>query len=117
MSKRATLEAALVARLQRVAEQRDLAPVLEVEAVKHARELTELLGDDEAGGPVLIFLLGWLYWYRYCASPEGQGQSDLESAIGMLAPCMLGAIELQELPGPLLPILAPTERSSRTRVV
>ena len=105
MSKRATLEAALDARLQRVAEQRDLAPVLEVEAVKHARELTELLGDDEAGTRSQ-FLLGWLYWYRYCASPEGQGQSDLESAIGMLAPCMLGAIELQELPGPLLPILA-----------
>lgn len=105
MSNRTQLEAALAARLQRVVEQRDLAPVMEAAAVKHARELTEMLGDDEAGTRAHL-LLGWLYWFRHCASPDGQGQSDLESAVGMLAPFMLGTLELEELPAPLLPVLA-----------
>ena len=111
--RRAALEA-VAARLARVAEQQDLALVLEAEAAQEARGLTELIRDDQADIHSR-YLLGWLYWYRYQALPDGQGQSELDSAISMFIPCLLGDIELQNLPEPLLPILAdriiPTARA------
>ena len=78
-----------------------------------ARELTELVGDDEADLQSR-FLLGWMHWYRYQALPEGHRQQDLDSAISMFAPCFLSGVELQMLPEPLLPVLA--EEVSRAAV-
>ena len=95
----------MAARLERVAERQALAPVLEAGAVKEASELTGLLRNDLTDVHTR-FLLGWFYWYRYLALPEGQGLRDLDSAVSLFTPCMVSPIPLRDLPESLLPILA-----------
>jgi len=97
--------------LQEVTDRQDLAPVLEAEAAQEARDLGKLLGDGQMDIESSL-LLGWLYWYRYQALPEGQDQPELESAISMLTRCFLGGIEFDDLPEPLLPDLADRAEST-----
>jgi tetratricopeptide (TPR) repeat protein len=104
-SSRADLQAAVQARLERVARQQDLAPVLEPGAAQQAHELAGLLGDDPEDLDSWL-MLGWFHWYRYQALPEGQDRPDLDTAIAVLAHCFLGGTGLQELPDVLVPALA-----------
>jgi transcriptional regulator with XRE-family HTH domain len=59
---------------------------------------------DGSAGLEAKYALGWLYWYRYLALPEGQDISALESCVALLAPCFVAG--QAELPEPLLPALA-----------
>ncbi|MGH3374461.1 MAG: tetratricopeptide repeat protein, partial [Actinoallomurus sp.] len=105
MGEREGLRAAVQARLRQVITTRDLSPVLETAALVEARRLAEILHDGADDVPIR-YLLGWLHWYRYQALPEGQDRQDLDTAIGMFTPCFLAGIADQNLPEPLLPLLA-----------
>jgi CHAT domain/Tetratricopeptide repeat len=94
---------AVLARLDRVATNEDLSPVLEEAALTEARELTRTLTDELDSLPTR-HLLGWLHWYRFQALPEGLDQQDLQDAVAMLIPCFLSG--MSDLPVPLLPLLA-----------
>jgi hypothetical protein len=67
------------------------------------------LGADDLGADDLMARnsLGWLYWYRWRARPDGQeGQEDLEAAIDMLLPCFL--VSDSGLPDSLLRSCSPS---------
>jgi len=95
--------AAVRARLQRVAETGDLSLAVEPKALTEARRLVATFRHDEQDLEA-FHVLGWLYWFRYQALPEGEDQADLSIAVGMLAPCFMAGAD--DLPEPLLPLLA-----------
>ncbi|TDU80120.1 tetratricopeptide repeat protein [Streptomyces sp. KS 21] len=92
------------ARLQRVVESRDPAPVLEAGALHEAQQLAELL-DGEDSLPA-YHLLGWFHWFRHQAVPvpADQDQADLRDAVTAFTVCFLAGVG--DLPEPLLPLLA-----------
>ncbi|MCO5999815.1 CHAT domain-containing tetratricopeptide repeat protein [Actinoallomurus rhizosphaericola] len=102
---RAALQAAVAARLARVEESQDPTPVLEPEAVQDAHRLTSLLSENDSDLQSR-YLLGWLHWYRYQALPEGQDQHDLHAAVDLLTHCFAAGVEPEQLPAPLLALLA-----------
>jgi hypothetical protein len=92
---------AVQARLERVTAQ-DLSPVLEEAALDEAHELTRVLTDDPDNLAV-IYLLGWLHWYRYQALPKDHHEQDLQALLSMFTPCFINGAN--GLPEPLLPML------------
>jgi tetratricopeptide (TPR) repeat protein len=113
------LQEAVRARLDRFAENDDRTAVLEGEAVRQAGQLAELL-DNDGASMYSRYLLGWFYWYRYgCQHPDPPGMRaapDLQAAIEMFMPCYLAGWELEELPKPLLPLLAEEISSAVSRL-
>lgn len=123
------LSAAVAARLRRVAEARDLAPVLEPGARDEALRLAALLdahghedgngsaggveeggeedGDEEERNAVLTARqrLGWLHWYRYRALSDDRPaeERELSAAAAMFTPCLLAGVT--SYPEPLRPLL------------
>ncbi|MFJ8082919.1 CHAT domain-containing protein [Streptomyces sp. NPDC096205] len=92
--------AAMWARLRQVEETRDLSSVLQVEAVRQARELADLLPAQE--DLEIRLVLGWFHWYRSRALPASE--QDLQSAVQAFTPCFVAGLD--GLPKPLLPHLA-----------
>ncbi|MEU7883044.1 hypothetical protein, partial [Microbispora bryophytorum] len=91
--------------LQRIAATRNSSLALEQSVLAQARQLAEAYEDDGDDIDLRVFyVLGWLYWYRYLALPQGQGHADVETSIDTLIPCFINGVE--PLPDPLLPILA-----------
>ncbi|MFD3589816.1 CHAT domain-containing protein [Streptomyces sp. NPDC058683] len=113
------LSAMVAERLRRVAQDRDLAPVLEPGAQDEALRLAALLDahgyEDErgsAGGEedrkaalTARYRLGWLHWYRYRALPDDRPaeERELDAAAVMFTPCLLAGVT--PLPDPLRPLL------------
>ncbi|MGW6742892.1 CHAT domain-containing protein [Streptomyces sp. NPDC055025] len=99
---------AVWARLLRIADTGDPSPALEPQALTEARQLTELLDTNtiEFSDITAWYALGWLHFHRYTALPDGQGSTDLGSAVKAFTPCFLTGTGA--LPEPLLPILADT---------
>ncbi|MGW1619568.1 CHAT domain-containing protein [Streptomyces sp. NPDC002172] len=114
------LSAMVAERLRRVAESRDLAPVLEPGAQDEALRLAALLDphgyDNENGGTggpeedrkaalTARYRLGWLHWYRYRALPDDRPaeERELDAAAVMFTPCLLAGVT--SLPDPLRPLL------------
>jgi tetratricopeptide (TPR) repeat protein len=97
------LLSAIEGRMERVAGTRDPAPVLDEAALDEARQLMRMMQDRE---PDLrgLYLLGWLFWYRYQALPEGQDEPELRAATTAFAPCFIAGVS--GLPPPLVPLLA-----------
>jgi hypothetical protein len=91
--------------LERINEQRDNAAALDPAALEDARRLAELLDDNE-GDSHCRFLLGWFHFYRCQALPSDEIRTDLETAIGMLGPCFLSGFYPEDMPPPLLPLVA-----------
>ncbi|MGC0334467.1 tetratricopeptide (TPR) repeat protein [Streptomyces sp. SAI-170] len=92
--------AAMRARLRQVEETGDLASVFEVEAVRQARELADLLpAQDDLE---IRLVLGWFHWYRSHARPTRE--QELQSAVQAFTLCFVAG--LADLPEPLLPYLA-----------
>ncbi|OEJ21651.1 hypothetical protein AS594_39740 [Streptomyces agglomeratus] len=89
------------ARLQRIAESRDLSSVLEPEARREAEQLADNHGEGDLEAR---YLLGWFHWYRFCALPTGENQADLRTAVEAFALCFAAGIA--SVPEPLLPLLA-----------
>ncbi|MEU6812651.1 hypothetical protein ABZ920_27465 [Streptomyces sp. NPDC046831] len=107
------LSAAVAERLRRVAEARDLAPVLEPGARDEALRLAGLLdahsyeegdrsaGESEDGGEgerkaalTARCRLGWLHWYRYHAiadDPTAE-ERELDAAARVFTPCLLAGV-------------------------
>lgn len=102
---RAEAREAVAAWLARVKDRRDPTVVLEPDAARDARRLTELLGGDQDDLHSQLFL-GWLHFYRFQVLPSGQRKPDLDAATTMLTPCFMSSIDLDQLPSPLLPVLA-----------
>jgi hypothetical protein len=100
---REELLAAVEARLERVATTSDPSSVLDPEALREAEQLLQA-GAGQPGGLQVLDAVGWLYWYRYLALPEGQDQADLETAVRIFAPCFISGAGSP--PGSLLPLLA-----------
>ncbi|MFE2267478.1 CHAT domain-containing tetratricopeptide repeat protein [Streptomyces griseosporeus] len=95
--------AAVIRRMEQIAEARDPSLSLNPGALADARQLSEgLRGDD--GDIEARFALGWLHWYRYLSLPEGQDRRDLAAAAQAFVPCFL--VGAGPLPDPLLPELA-----------
>ena len=97
------LLSALEGRIERVTASHDPAPVLEAAALDEARQLMRMMQE---GKPDLkaLYLLGWLFWYRYQASPEGQDEPELRAATTAFALCFIAGVS--GLPPPLEPLLA-----------
>jgi hypothetical protein len=102
---RAEARDAVAAWLARVRERGDPTVVLGPDAVHDARRLTGLLGGDQDDLRSQL-LLGWLHFYRFQVLPAGQRKPDLDAAITMLTPCFMSSVDLDQLPAPLLPVLA-----------
>ncbi|MBO3752427.1 hypothetical protein J5X84_40765 [Streptosporangiaceae bacterium NEAU-GS5] len=110
MTALAELQTAVQSLLERVAKTGDPSLLLDRGAVRDARRLAALLSDDD-GDLLSRHLLGWLYWYRYHAQPEGtqpegMEEGDLWTAVDMLVPLFVNGADREELPDKLLPILA-----------
>ncbi|MGQ0773242.1 MAG: CHAT domain-containing protein [Pseudonocardiales bacterium] len=97
------LLAALTARLERIQAAQDPALALEPGALDDAQRLIGILRDDD-GDVEARFILGWFYWYRHLALPEGPDRDALREASQALIPCFIAGVE--GLPEPLLPLLA-----------
>ncbi len=91
------------ARLLRISNLNDPAPAAEPSALHEARQLTELLEEDDRDLE-LRFTLGWLHWYRVQALPEEEKEQALEAAVQALERCFAGGVD--GLPTPLAPLLA-----------
>ncbi len=94
---------AVQSRLARVTALKNLAPVLEPDAITEAQSLAGQLSEGEDFSA--RFLLGWLYWYRYQALPSDNDEdlTALFTAVAMFLPCQ--AVRMTGLPEPLLPVL------------
>ncbi|MFE5536045.1 hypothetical protein [Streptomyces sp. NPDC056492] len=116
---------AMAARLRRVVRLRDVAPILEAEALREARRLAELLpGEDDLA---VHHLLGWFHWFRHQAivvrtdpgpGPErdrDRDQPDLRLAVHSLTASFLAGEE--HLPEPLLPLLAENAAGYAARLI
>ena len=103
MAAREQLIIAIRTRLELAAAAQDPSPLLEPDALREARHLTAMLGDDDADLPTRN-LLGWLHWNRYQALPQGQDEADLDAATAMFGPCFTAGFG--ELPTALQPVLA-----------
>ena len=99
----AELLAAITARLDQFGASQDATAILESAAADEARQLAETLGND-SGELEARCLLGWFYWRRSQALPEGKDGTDLDAAIAMFTPCFIEGIP--GLPAALQPVLA-----------
>ena len=64
----------------------DPGSVLDPQAAAEARVLLSLVIHADGGMPLNAALaVAWLYWCRYLALPEGQGQNDLREAIALFS--------------------------------
>jgi tetratricopeptide (TPR) repeat protein len=97
------LHAEIASRLDRVRKTRNLAVALEPEAAEAEGQLIALLDDDRGLDLISLHLLGWLYWYRCHAVPQGDEQT-LQTAISMLTACFVE--DFGSFPEPLVPTLA-----------
>ncbi|WP_330261000.1 CHAT domain-containing protein [Streptomyces sp. NBC_00539] len=94
--------AALRARLRRINGRRDLAVVLDPEAVRQARRLEPY---GERGDLEVLRLLGWFHLYRAQALPDSvHGIFAMKSALDAFGACFRAAVS--GLPEVLLPLLA-----------
>lgn len=85
MQSRDALVAAVHVRLARFAKDRDADAVLSKEALADVAALQATLSDP-AGDVEAVHAAGWLYWFRYLALPQDEGQEDLSEAVKLLAP-------------------------------
>ncbi|MGW6886725.1 CHAT domain-containing protein [Streptomyces chartreusis] len=95
--------AAVGRRLEQIAEAGDPSLSLKPGVLADARQLSEILRDDD-GDIEARFALGWLHWFRYLALPPGQDREDLAAAAEAFVPCFL--VGAGPLPDLLLPALA-----------
>ncbi|GAA1021365.1 CHAT domain-containing protein [Acrocarpospora pleiomorpha] len=105
MSERDDLLDTVRARLRQVMATGDPSLLLEAAAIADARHLAAGLTGQESHLETRR-VLGWWHWYRYQALPEGEDQDDLVAAAEMFGVCFLAEIADEDLPEPLLPILA-----------
>ena len=103
MTGREELLADLESRLKQAFAARDPSPVLELDAVDEARQLTVTLSRDHGDVPAR-YLLGWLHWVRYRALPQDRGGADLAAAIVMFSVCFNEGVD--DVPDELKPTLA-----------
>ncbi|MET9735072.1 CHAT domain-containing protein [Streptomyces sp. NPDC006458] len=105
MGKRDLWVEAIEARLDRVDidTEQGLAPVLEPDALKEARQLAGILRDDD-GDLESRYVLGWLHMYRYWALPDAEGSQEALAALDWFTDCFVAHID--GLPEVLLPHLA-----------
>ena len=91
---------AVRSRLQRVAADQNLGPVLEPDAITEA---SALAGQLSPTGDHARFLLGLLHWYRYNALPSDDDQDLLAlfTAVEMFLPCH--AVGMTGLPSSCYP--------------
>ena len=94
---------AVQARLEQVSAARAPGPVLSPDALAEARQLADVLRDDD-GDLQVRYVLGWFHFYRFQALPEGQDSQDLTTALQMFTPCFVGDVD--GLPELLVPLLA-----------
>ncbi|MFJ5776953.1 CHAT domain-containing protein [Streptomyces sp. NPDC093094] len=92
---------AVRARLRQVHDAQDLSAVTGRAALDEAGRLAAAGGDHdlEAG-----FALGWFHWYRSRALADEEARVALRAAVSALTPCFAAGVD--ELPEPLLPLLA-----------
>ncbi|UXY25984.1 CHAT domain-containing tetratricopeptide repeat protein [Streptomyces sp. HUAS TT20] len=111
---RARRLAVIQARLHRIVAG-DLSAAVEPKALTEARQLAELLWDNDEDPLEASYSLGWLHWFRYQVLPEGEDQADLEATVEWLAPCFLAGVDA--LPEPLLPLFADAIEPVATRLL
>lgn len=102
MADRDTLISELSELLDQVGDDQDLPRLLEPAVTRKA----QLLFSTVTGAPSdveVLFLLGWLHWYRYAALPAGEDQVELVAAFSMFIPCFIAGME--PIPEPLVPAL------------
>jgi tetratricopeptide (TPR) repeat protein len=78
--------------------------VLEPDALDEVRQLVASVGQDDYDLPHR-YALGWLFWCRFRALPDGEGLRDLKAAVEMFTFYFLVGFD-DKLPEPLLPLLA-----------
>ncbi|MER6346478.1 CHAT domain-containing protein, partial [Streptomyces sp. NPDC001532] len=93
--------AALLARLQRIAEDGDPYGEPERQVADAAARLAEGSYEDDVR---VRFELGCLLWRRHGLLPEGERAAALDLAVDVLGPCFVSG--MSGLPAPLLPRLA-----------
>ena len=102
--------AALVARLERVHEEKDGRPVLEDGVLAELSQLTDQLGDDD--DPQAHLVAGWVRFYRFAAlsgsGSRAERAAELDAARAMFGPCFLAGAggTAEAFPEPLRPLLA-----------
>jgi hypothetical protein len=72
------------ARLARIAETGDVSIALEPGALDEVSALAEIVRDGGGNERAAAHAVGWLYWYRYRALPEGEDAEDLANATKLL---------------------------------
>jgi tetratricopeptide (TPR) repeat protein len=94
--------AAVETRLRAIKASGDLSMASGSEADRELRRLRRARGRD----PELraAFAIGWLFWYRHLALPDGQIGEDGRRAYAELMPCVLRGLE--PIPDGLLPDIA-----------
>ena len=97
MQTREDLLAAVVARLDLIAQTEDCSPALKLGAWRDARRLARL-GD--AQDLEAWHKIGLLYWYRSQGLPGALGRSDRDTAVALLAPCFAAGFPIPDPPLP-----------------
>jgi hypothetical protein len=97
MRTREGLLAAVVARLDLIAETGDLSQALKLGALRDARRLARLSDTEDLDA---WHKIGLLYWYRSQGLPGALGRSDMRTAVDLLWPCFEAGLPI---PDPLLP--------------
>lgn len=92
-------------RLDRLARENDLGVVLEPKALVEARQLADILRDDESDLEG-HYALGWLYAFRSQALPGEAGRREREEAVARFTPCFVFGADEEDLPKELLPDVA-----------